>query len=189
MDNVNIFDVVVVSLIAILGLKGLMSGFFKEAFGLIGIVGGVYLGSRYATPFGEWISTNVYMIENQNLLTLSGFVVVLMSFWIAMILAGKVVGSMMKLSGLGGMDKTLGFVFGVGKIFVIASVIVYALMNIAIVKTNVSRFTENSFMVPILQDVGSKILKIDLPFETPKIVPSENVDDTNQSDKRMTLDF
>lgn len=192
MDGVNIFDLIMVAIIVILGLKGLMSGFFKEAFGLIGIVGGVYFGSRYGTDAGAWISENVFHLENPNTLALVGFIAVLMAFWIAMILAGRLIGSMLEMSGLTGVDKLLGFVFGAGKIFVVASIIVYALMNITIVKTNISKYTANSFMIPIFQEVGSAILKIDNPF-TQKIAPGSTPTNTstesNQTKERISIAF
>lgn len=191
MDGVNIFDLIMVAIIVILGLKGLMSGFFKEAFGLIGIVGGVYFGSRYGADAGTWISQNIFHLENPNTLALVGFIAVLMAFWIAMILAGRIVGSMLELSGLSGVDKLLGFVFGAGKIFVIASIIVYALMNITIVKTNLSKYTANSFMIPIFQEVGSAILKINNPFTekgNPLESPAQNTE-SNQTKERISIAF
>ena len=39
----SIFDLVVGSIILLLGLKGILNGFFKELFGLIGIVGGIFI--------------------------------------------------------------------------------------------------------------------------------------------------
>jgi membrane protein required for colicin V production len=184
MDGVNIFDVVAISLIALLGLKGLFSGFFKEAFGLAGILGGVYFGSRYGVSVAETISDNVFKLDNPNTMMLVGFVVVLISFWVLMILAGKLVSSMMKLSGLGGLDKLLGFTFGAGKVFVIASIITYALMNINVIRVNTESYTKDSLMIPIFTEVGSKILKIKNPFTEDEII-----EDSNTSTKRIAIVF
>ena len=52
MENINIFDLIVVALITILGLKGLFRGFTKEFFALIGIVGGVFVASRLSKDAG-----------------------------------------------------------------------------------------------------------------------------------------
>lgn len=184
MDGVNIFDVVAISLIVLLGLKGLFSGFFKEAFGLAGILGGVYFGSRYGVSVAETISDNVFKLDNPNTMMLVGFVVVLISFWILMIVAGKIVSSMMKLSGLGGIDKLLGFTFGAGKVFVVASIITYALMNITVIRTNIEEYTKDSLMIPIFSEVGSKILKIENPFMDDKFM-----DDSNSTEKRIAIAF
>lgn len=185
MDSVNLFDVIVLSFIVILGLKGFMSGFLKEAFGLLGIGGGVYFGSRYGSEFGVWISENIFALQNPNTTVLVGFISILMIFWIAMIVMGGLFASMMKLSGLGGADRPLGFLFGSGKIFVISSIIVYALMNINIVRAKLSKYIENSFMVPIFEEVGSRILKLDFP-ETPSVLTGV---DSNKSDGRMGIGF
>jgi membrane protein required for colicin V production len=48
----SIFDLIVGSIILLLGLKGILNGFFKELFGLIGIVGGIFVGSRVANEVG-----------------------------------------------------------------------------------------------------------------------------------------
>ncbi|MFP4331937.1 MAG: CvpA family protein [Campylobacterales bacterium] len=174
MDGVNIFDVVAISLIALLGLKGLFSGFFKEAFGLAGILGGVYFGSRYGVSVAESISDNLFKLDNPNTMMLVGFVVVLISFWVLMIIAGKLLSSMMKLSGLGGLDRLLGFSFGAGKVFVVVSIITYALMNITVIKANTVDYTKDSMMIPVFTEVGSKILKIKNPFSEEKILADNN---------------
>ena len=56
MDAVSWFDLVVVALVLVLGIKGLLNGFIKEIFGIIGLIGGVIVASRYADEVGEFIS-------------------------------------------------------------------------------------------------------------------------------------
>jgi membrane protein required for colicin V production len=63
------------------------------------------------------------------------------------------------MSGLGLMDKILGFVFGSGKFFFIASVIVYAVYNFKAVRENID--FEGSFMFPALVETGRVIMHID----------------------------
>ena len=46
MDAVSWFDLVVVALVLVLGIKGLLNGFIKEIFGIIGLIGGVIVASR-----------------------------------------------------------------------------------------------------------------------------------------------
>ena len=48
MEFVTLFDVVVVSLVLILGIKGVISGLIKEIFGLVGLIGGIVVASRFA---------------------------------------------------------------------------------------------------------------------------------------------
>ncbi len=40
----NYFDIIVSVIVLFLGLKGIINGFFKELFGLLGIVAGILIG-------------------------------------------------------------------------------------------------------------------------------------------------
>lgn len=161
MGEINYLDLVVVSLVLILGIKGIMNGLIKELFGLLGIVGGVYVASRNATQVGELISQNLFQMDNGAMLLLVGFVSCLAVFWIGMIIVGQIISQLIQMSGLSGLDKILGFGFGAGKIFLIFAVIFYALSNIAIVRQNTERYTAESMMYPILVDVGGMIMELD----------------------------
>ena len=57
MMDFNYFDVTIASIILILGIKGFMQGFIKEAFGLLGLVAGVYFASRLADTAAAFIDT------------------------------------------------------------------------------------------------------------------------------------
>jgi len=82
MENVSIFDIISLSLILILGIKGVINGFIKEVAGLVGIIGGVFVASRFAQEAGTFIDTNIYHIQNSASLYLIGFVCVLVIFWL-----------------------------------------------------------------------------------------------------------
>jgi len=79
MIDFNYFDITIGAIVLILGIKGFMSGFIKEVFGLVGLVGGVYLASRLATDASAFIDTNFIHIENTALLKLIGFLAILNS--------------------------------------------------------------------------------------------------------------
>jgi len=155
----SIFDLIVGSIILLLGLKGILNGFFKELFGLIGIVGGIFIGSRVAKDVGGFLSDTIFKFDSPAAISFLGFLVTLAVFWGAMIGAGILFKKFSKLSGLGIMDKVLGFVFGSGKFFFIASVIVYAFYNFKVVRDNVDM--QSGIMLPILIQTGSVIMKMD----------------------------
>jgi membrane protein required for colicin V production len=58
MTDFNYFDVTIAAIVLILGIKGFMQGFFKEVFGLIGLVLGVYFAARLAPEAAIFIDTN-----------------------------------------------------------------------------------------------------------------------------------
>jgi len=155
----SIFDLVVGSIILLLGLKGILNGFFKELFGLIGIIGGIFVGSRVANDVGTLLSEAIFKFESPAAINFLGFLVTLALFWGSMIGAGILFKKFSKMSGLGLMDKILGFIFGSGKFFFIASVIVYAVYNFKAVRDNFDM--EGSFMFPALVETGRIIMHID----------------------------
>lgn len=160
MDNLNFFDVIVLALIVLLGLKGFFRGFIKEAFGLIGIVGGVFIASRLSKQVGD-IVNGIIPIENESTIMLVGFVAALIAFWIVAYLLGIIVSKMSSLSGLGIFDRILGFTFGASKIFLIFSIIIFALSKIEAVNNKLQKKTAGSMMYPLLLSSGSYIIKID----------------------------
>jgi len=159
-ENINIFDLIVVALITILGLKGLFRGFTKEFFGLVGIVGGVFVASRLSKTAGEMVN-GIIPMENDNTILLAGFVVSLIVFWILAYLVGNVLEKIFKMSGLGVFDRILGFVFGAGKIFLLFSIISYAVSQVKMINDNIKPKLETSIVFPILKDTGNYIIKLD----------------------------
>ncbi len=161
MENVSLLDLVSISLILFLGIKGILRGFVKEVFGLIGIIGGIYVASKYAQAAGEFADANFLNLQNKASIYLIGFITVLIIFWLLITFIGAMLGKLVNSSGLGIVDKILGFIVGGAKIFLIFSVIIYVLSNIAIFKSSLNSMFENSMMYPIFKDVGSKIVQID----------------------------
>jgi membrane protein required for colicin V production len=160
LENINIFDLVVVALVTVLGLKGLFRGFTKEFFALVGIVGGVFIASRLSMNAGEIVNSIIPM-QNENTILLAGFVVSLVIFWIFAYLLGAVLAKVFKMSGLGIFDRLLGFVFGAGKIFLLFSIISYAITGVKVINDNLQPKLENSILFPILKETGSYIIKLD----------------------------
>lgn len=177
MENISLFDIITLSLIIILGIKGVINGFIKEVFGLLGIIGGIFLASRYAETAGEIIQNNFYNFENKASLYLIGFISILVIFWISSIFLGFIFARLLKLSGLGGLDKLAGFFVGSLKIFLVFSILAIALSNIAFIKSRTEKYLDKSFMYPIFIEVGRYIVKLD----TSHIIKKTVTQDTNSS--------
>ena len=123
MDFVTLFDVVVVSLVLILGIKGVISGLIKEIFGLIGLIGGIVVASRFGARVGTLISDNIYKIEGDSVLFFAGFLATLIVFWVLCLGIGAFLSKLVGLSGLGFLDKLGGFIIGSAKIFLVFAVL------------------------------------------------------------------
>lgn len=156
----NTFDIVVSILILFLGLKGIINGFFKELFGLIGIIGGIFIASRVGENVGQLINNSLLKFENSAAINFTGFLVTLGLFWLFMIGVGLIFKKLSLLSGLGLFDKILGFTFSAGKFFLIAAVILYSTYNIKVMRPNLDKIMQNSMLFPVLVEAGSFIMKL-----------------------------
>ncbi len=157
----NYFDIIGLILILLLGLKGIFNGFFKEAFGLIGIIGGLFVASRAGDKVGAYLNENIFHFSNDSAIAFTGFLFTLIAFWIAMILVGFAFKKLSSLSGLGLIDRILGFIFASGKFFLIAAVIAFAVYNVKSLKPTITSVTKGSLLFPVLVETGGYIMKID----------------------------
>ena len=156
----NYFDLIVSIIILFLGLKGILNGFFKELFGLIGIVGGIFIASRFASEVGQQLSTLIFKFESSSAINFTGFLVTLAIFWLIMLGIGQLFKKLSIMSGLGPIDKILGFLFGASKFFLITAVIAHAVYNIKAVRMTIDDTLKNSIVFPILVETGSIIMKM-----------------------------
>lgn len=160
--EINYFDITVSIIILFLGLKGILNGFFKEVFGLIGIVGGIFVASRLGNTVGSFLNDLIFNFDNNSAVGFTGFLIVLALFWLLMILVGTGFKHLTLLSGLGPVDKILGFIFGASKFFFIAAVIAHASYNIQALKSVLDDTSlKTSVLFPILTQTGSYIMKLD----------------------------
>lgn len=159
--DMNLLDIVVLTLVILLGLKGLIRGLIKEVFGLLSIVGGVFFASRFADAFGAYIHASLFPIENMGVRSLVGFVILFAVIWAAVQLAGTLLAKIVKVSGLGFMDKLGGMAVGSAKVFLVFSIIAYGFGSVAFVRDMLQSKLSNSMMYPILYNTGSYIVNID----------------------------
>jgi membrane protein required for colicin V production len=178
----NYFDVAVGSIVLLLGLKGLMNGFSKELFGLIGIVGGLFVASHIGGPIGRFLNESILHFETASAVNLVGFVFTVGIFWLLMIALGAGFKKLSTLSGLGIVDQILGFLVGASKFFFIMSVIVYALFSVTAIRENFGDKMKDSIFFEPMVATGDFILHI----ETGEVL--DVMKEGNQSDTNSTND-
>lgn len=160
MQDFAIFDMVIISITILLGLKGLMRGFIKEIFGLIAIIGGLFVASRVAGEIGNVIAP-ILALKNIATIQLIGFILGLIGFWAIVYALGIVLSKIFSASGLGIFDRILGFIFGSAKIFLIFSVITYGIYQIQSFKNLMDTNVSNAIVFPFLIETGGFIIKLD----------------------------
>jgi len=183
MQEFTIFDMVILGITLVLGLKGLFRGLIKEVFGIVGIIGAIFVASRAASEIGNLIAPFL-ALENQTTIKLIGFIIALIGFWIIVYLLGIMVSKIFSASGLGLFDRIFGFVFGAAKVFLIFSVISYALYQVQSFKKAIDNKTAGSIVMPHLISVGSYIIKLDTSSITTNI--EKTVDTVVNTAKEVT---
>jgi membrane protein required for colicin V production len=181
MENITMFDVTSVGLILFLGIKGILRGFVKEFFAFVGIIGGIYYGSRYAQAIGNYLDTNFLNLQNKSSLYLIGFIALFIAFWFISSIIGSFLSSIVNSNGIGIVDKFLGFIVSSIKIFFIISVMVYILSSINILKDKTDSMFKNSFMYPIFLKYGSAIVKLDKPTAIKEKKESIEIQEVNKT--------
>ena len=110
MQDLSIFDLVIVAITFILGLKGLFKGFIKEVFGIIGIIGAIFVASRISNEVGDAIAP-ILAIQSEATIKLIGFVIALVGFWLIVYICGTIISKIFAASGLGIIDIFLSSIF------------------------------------------------------------------------------
>ena len=189
MDFITIFDLGVAALVLILGIKGVINGLIKEVFGLVGLIGGIVVASRFAKEAGELVSEKVYKLDGDSVLFFMGFLVLLIGFSLACLAIGAFLSKMVGLSGLGFLDKIGGFIIGSAKIFLAFSVLFAIISNMQTINSKIEPYFQGSKLYPILLSSGKWIMNLDVNGIKNGVgdlrVPFEN-GERNESDKTQT---
>ncbi len=177
MMDFNYFDVTIAAIVLILGIKGFVSGFVKEVFGLIGLVAGVYFASRLSDTAAEFIDSNFLHLENSALLKLLGFLAILAMIWLGATILGAIF-SKLSDSNPGLLSRFLGFLSGAAKYFIIFALIVTALSNVQLAKDKLQKYVHDSVLYPYLVKTGSLLIHLESPKPA---VPAKTADSNETS--------
>ncbi len=119
----NWVDVAVLVLIAFSGMLGFVRGVVSEVFGLAAWIGAA-LAAIWFFPQVQGIARRA--IENPDVADPVAFGVIFLLVLIALSLIARLLGGAARRSGLGGLDRTLGLVYGLarGAAFVVAAYLI-----------------------------------------------------------------
>ena len=154
-------DIAVVAFTLILGIKGIINGLIKELFGLIGLIGGLVIATRFSDVAEKFINENIYKFDNGSMLQFVAFVSLWIVFWLICLLIGKFLAKMLALSGLGFLDRLGGFVVGSAKIFLTFAAVL-AVASGTGVNSLIEPYVKDSKIYPVLLSAGKWITNIDV---------------------------
>jgi len=159
--GLNVFDIVIGSLVLVLGIKGFLHGFLKELFSLVGLLGGIYLAFLLAGNAANFIGKNFLDIENASLLRLIGFVAIFVIVWLSATILGSIFHKLRSETDIGIISRIMGYIAGAAKYFIIFALIVAALSNVSLAKDKLGGYVKSSILYPHLVKIGSAIINLD----------------------------
>jgi len=119
----SLLDIAIVAILVLSLLLGVWRGFVREIFSLAGWVLAFLAANAVAAPIGDALPTAIARPEVRVLIA---FIVVFVFTLSATALAAMLVSKLFKAAGLGGVDRTLGGVFGLARGVVILLAITIA---------------------------------------------------------------
>lgn len=115
--DMNILDIILIIILVVTGVSGFRKGLISQAFGIGGLLLGIWLGYRFSARIAGWFEMN------DEYASLLAFVLILIMAIIATYFAGRLVKSVFRMTGFGILDNLGGLVLGVVKISLIVSLL------------------------------------------------------------------
>lgn len=105
-----------------------MEGFFREAFGLAGLVLGYLLAAWRYQRLAEWFAPH---LKSQWLGEIAAFLIIFFAVLLAAGVAGRMARWMMKEAGLSALDRILGGVLGLLRGSLVVAIVLVAMAAFA----------------------------------------------------------
>ncbi len=162
MGSSGYVDIGVIIVVLLLGIRGLKNGLIHEIMGVIGVVLGIYLASRYCVEISHYLRLAGLEFGNETILFTLSFIIILSIVWIGSLFIGYIVSScVVIIPGIAIINYFGGYVFASLKYFVILCVVVYALSQVGFLKAPIKDFTKGTKSYPIMYEVAEKIMSMD----------------------------
>ncbi len=166
METSNYIDIGAIVIVMILGIRGLKNGLIHEIMGVIGVVLGIYLASKYCVDFSYYIKLAGLELENETMLWTLAFIIILSVVWIGSLIIGYIISScVIVIPGIGIINYFGGYIFATLKYFVILCIVVYALSQVGFLKSPIKEFTKGTKSYPIMYSTAEKIMNMDALYE------------------------
>lgn len=194
MENLsfNMFDAIVIGLIILLSIKGLLSGFTKELFNAIGLIGGLFVASYYKKDLAQYAHSNFLDSLSMPLLELLSLLIIFIAVFIIAKVIYKIIESLSNKEYISGASRLGGMLIKMLTLFFVFSLIIFGLSSKPQVVGKFKDTLQKSKLYSLLRDSGSAILNapnsINRDNTTPKTkesnsTKSEIISDINSSNK------
>lgn len=156
-------DITILGIVLLVSFKGFYDGFVQEVSTLIGIVAGIFFASRLSGEMAVLFNQYIYNLNSPSVSLILGFIIVLAVFWVGFMLIGMAISRFVKLTGLGILDRILGYVFSCVKVFCVFAFIVYGLNQIKFIQEIefMKQLPKNSKVYDAMLDTAKVIVNFD----------------------------
>lgn len=165
MNQITLFDAILGFFILIFAIKGLISGFIAEFSKIFGWAVGVIVAFRFRVEAGDILNKQFDLVGGQVASQIAGFIALLSIFLLLIYILNAILTSIAeKISGLGFLNKFLGFIFGGAKVFFIFAFILSILYSVPAFKIYLfDRFDmdkKEKFIFPLMIKTGTYLLNL-----------------------------
>lgn len=118
----NWVDWAIISVLSVSTLLSLWRGFAREALSLVGWIAGFVLAALFAESFAEFL---IGFIDNDSARYVAAYAMIVVSVLMLSNMVAVIIGQLIRLTGLGVLDRLLGTVFGFARGVIILLVVVF----------------------------------------------------------------
>lgn len=115
--GMNVFDIIVCLALLWAVFSGWFRGFAVQVLTLAGVVAALYLAAAYGRGLGSLLGME------ESVSGVVGFMIIFLAALVAVGVAGRLMRSVFRFAGLGGLDSLLGVVFSAAKVLLVLSVV------------------------------------------------------------------
>ena len=154
--NPSLLDIIIVLTMLVSGVLALTQGFIKEILSLVGWLISFITVILLMPQAGEYLRPFIESEALSDLITISVIFILTLLTWR---LFSLLVGRLFKLNSIGYIDRALGFLFGVLRIYILASLI----FGIFVQSLEINKrplYVKSSLIIPIIENSNNFFINI-----------------------------
>lgn len=101
-------DLIIVAVLVIAAIYGLVRGLIRGLFGIIALIGGIWVAARTYKQLAEYLP-----LANQTLSNILSFIIIFLIIAIIVALIGFFIRKIIHFAFLGWVDRIFGLIFGI----------------------------------------------------------------------------
>jgi len=117
-------DIILLSLLLPSLVSGIFKGFIKQVLGIVSLMLGAWLSSKFNVPVSEWL-IGILKPTDPKILTIVSYVLIFTLTVVGLNIVAGLLTKIIKTAALGGLNRFLGAIFGAFKAFLVICLLVW----------------------------------------------------------------